>query len=255
MSFTLTTFAAASTATGAQLDQDLQLLGAVAPMPCVVSGTNALVLAQQTTGAASSVATTIAITAYQTGMQFCGIAAATNTAATNAQVNGIGVPLAIYKPSPSGPVLLVGGEFVAGCAFTLLYDATLNVGAGGFHLISSVLAIAGATITPALVQPTTGIQLGGTAAPILTVIKNASATLAFGALLPNQTADQSFGVTGLLASDRIAWNFPQPNSAGLVITGFVVSAQTLGVRFANVTAASTITPGTITVGATAFRIV
>lgn len=254
MSFTLTQYAAASTATGASLDQDFQLVGAVAPMPCVVAGTNALTLTQQTSGAAGSVATTIAITAYQTGMQFCGIAALTNTGATTAAVGAL-LALNVYKPSPSGPVVLSGGEFVVGCAFTLLYDATLNSNVGGFHLIASVLAIAGATITPALVQPTVGLQLGGSTSATLTAVKNASATLTFGAIVPNQTADQLFGVTGLLASDRIAWNFPQPNSAGLIITGFVVSAQTLGVRFANVTASSTITPGTVTIGATAFRAV
>lgn len=257
MSFTLTTFAAASTATGAQLDQNLQLLGAVAPMPCVFSGTNTLTLTQQTSGG-SGVATTIAITAYQTGMQFCGIAAATNTGATTATVGSIGT-LIVYKPSPTGPVVLAGGEIVIGCAITLLYDAALNSGAGGFHLIATASAIAGATITPALVRASTGVQVGATTNPTLTVILNSSATLAFASIVPNQTSEQLFSVAGVSLTDRIAWNFPQPVSAGLILTGYIVAANTvqatLGVRFANVTAASTITPGTITVGAAAFRLV
>lgn len=254
--FTLTQFTAVVTATGAQLDQNNRLLGAVAPMPCTIAGTNDLVFTQQTAGS-GSVATTIAVTAYQTGMQICGIAASSNSGATTARIGALSA-LNVYKPSPLGPVVLAGGEIVAGCAITLLYDAALNGSAGGWHLIATASAITGATIVPGLVRPSIGIQMGDSTNPTLTMIKNGSATLAFTALVPNATAEQLFSIAGVSLSDRIAWNFPQPVSAGLILSGYVVAANsvqaTLGVRMANVTAASTITPGTVTVGATAFRI-
>lgn len=255
MPFTLTQFTAATQGTGAQLDQNNKLLGSVAPMPCTVSGTNALTLTQQTSGS-GAIATTIAITAYQTGMQFCGIASATNTGATTATVGAIGA-LSVYKPSPTGPVVLAGGEIVIGCAFTLQYDAALDGGNGGFHLISS-LAVNGATIAPALVRASTGVQVGATTAPTLTGLLTRTTTVVFTALVPNSTQEQTFTIASVLSSDFLAWAFPQPVSTGLELSGYFVAGNgtiaTLGVRLANVTTASTITQGTITVGVGAMRL-
>lgn len=257
MPFTLTQYTAAATATGASLDNNLKLLGAVAPMPCTIAGTNDLTFTQQTSGS-GSITTTIAVTAYQTGMQICGIAASTNAAATTARIGAL-TQLPVYKPSPGGPVALAGGEIVAACAITLLYDGALNSGNGGWHLIATMTAITGATIVPALMRASTGIQIGSSAQPTLTALLNAGATLAFTSIVPNQTQEQTFVFTGASLTDRIAWNFPQPVSAGLILSGYVIAAAsvaaTLGVRMANVTAASTITPGTVTVGALAMRVV
>lgn len=254
MPFTLTQLTSATQATGAQYDQNNKLLGAVAPMPCGIAGTNALVLTQQTAGS-GAIATTIAITAYQTGMQFCGTAAQTNTGATTARVGGLSL-LPVYKPAAGGPVVLAGGEIEINCAITLLYDATLDSGNGGFHLISS-LAIAGSTITPALVRASAGIQLGATTSPTLTRLISDLRALAFTALVPNAAQEQTFTVAGVLSTDHIAWAFPQPVSLGLVLSGYFIAGNgtmaTLGAKMANVTAASTITPGTVSVGMLALR--
>lgn len=225
-------------------------------MPVTLAGTNTITGTQQTSGS-GSLATTIAITAYQNGMQFCGIAVQTNTGATTFQVGALAA-LNVYKPSASGPVALAGGEIVQNCALTLYYDSTLNAGAGGFHLISALTAVLGMTILPAFVRASVGIQIGASTQPTLTALNNGSATLAFTSIVPGDTQEKLFSMTGVSLSDRIAWNFPQPVSSGLVLTGYVVAANTvqatLGVRMANVTAGSTIIPGTITVGAVALRL-
>lgn len=257
MPFTLTQFTAATAATGLQLDNNIKLLGSVAPMPCTMSGTDTITMTPQTAGS-GTVSTSVAITAYANYMLFCGVAAATNTGATTARYGALAF-LPVYKASPAGPVALAGGEIVIGGAFTLQYDSALNSGAGGFHLYSTS-AIAGATITPQLVRAATGIQLGVTTNPTLTTMLNGGGTLAFTSLVPNSAQEQTFTMAGVSLTDRIVWNFPQPNSIGLsAFAGYVIAAgtlhATLGVRVANVSAASTITPGTVTIGAMALRAV
>lgn len=256
MPFTLTQFAAVSEATGLQLDQNLQLLGSAAPMACSVAGTNDITLTQQTSGSGSLV-TTIAITAYVNGMQFCGIAASTNTGPMTGRVGALS-QLPVYKPSPTGPVVLSGGEIVASCAFTLVVDGALNGGNGGCHLVSS-LAVNGSTITPALVRASTGLQVGATTGPTLTNIVNATGLATFTALVPNATQEKTFTFSGVNATDKFLWAFPQPVSTGLVMSGYCIAGNgtlaTMGVLLANVTAASTITQGATTIGVAAMRFV
>lgn len=64
---------------------------------------------------------------------------ATNTASSTANDSGKGA-LTIFKDTGTGPVLLGGGEIVAGNFCGLLMDPTLNSGAGGFHLINPAAA-------------------------------------------------------------------------------------------------------------------
>jgi hypothetical protein len=128
---TWTTFATLTNPTTPELDANLAVLSALAPIPVTVSGTNALTL--------TSIAGASAISSYQNYMTFIGIAANTNSGGVTASVVGIqsGAFLTVYKDSLSGPVALIGGEFVQNCAFTLSYDSTLNSNAGGFHLVNS----------------------------------------------------------------------------------------------------------------------
>lgn len=253
--FTLTQYTSATSATGASLDQNLKLLGAVAPMPCTASGTNAITLTQQTAGS-GAIATTIGITAYQSGMQFSTIAAQSNNGATTARVGAL-APLPVYKPSSAGPVALSGGEIIASCAITLLYDLNLNGGNGGFHLISSLPEINGGTIAPALVRASTGVQFGATTNPTVTNVRSASTAVVFTAIVPQIAQEQTFTMAGVLATDFLAWAFRQPVSLGLVQSGYFIAGNgtiaTMGVRMGNITAASTITPGTVSVGVAAFR--
>lgn len=118
-------FATASSATGADLDEDFAAIGACSIIPCVISGTNALVF---TPGA-----DTPSIPALANYMQFSGIATAANTAAVVASINGL-TALSVYKDTSGGPVLLSGGEITVANVVTLIYDSALNSGAGGFHL-------------------------------------------------------------------------------------------------------------------------
>lgn len=253
MTYTITQFANDLTPALPDLDQNFNAVFLLTPVPCSVAGTDALALTQNAPGQAAS----IAITAYANGLQICGVAAQTNDGPATAALGTLGA-LNIYKDSAAGPVALTGAEIVAACAFTLRYDSALNTGAGGWHLIANITS-AGNTITPALVRASVGLQVGATTSPTLTGIIKATATLAYTAIVPNSAQDQTFTVAGLLSGDGFAMAMPLPNSLGLTFTSYFAAGNTVTgtvtVRAANLTAASTITPGTITVGLKGLRTV
>ena len=122
-----TTFAALTTATGQQLDNNFSALGALTPIPCSVSGTNAITMV--------TALNTPSVPSYANYAVFSGVAAATNTGGTTVAVNSLSA-LTVYKDTVAGPVALSGGEIVAGNVLYLIYDSALNTGAGGFHLNS-----------------------------------------------------------------------------------------------------------------------
>jgi hypothetical protein len=271
MTYTITQFANDTSPALPDLDQNFNAFGVLVPIPCSVAGTNALTLTQNSVNEAAS----IALAAYQNNVQVCGIAAATSNGATTARVGAL-ASLPVYKDTVAGVAATTGGEIVIGTAFTLLYDSTLNSNAGGWHLITSIpnasdviAAIAGATIAPAVVSAGTvnatlmnasgGLQVGATTNPTLTALISAQATLAFTSIVPNSSQDQSFTVAGLLSTDAMAMRLPLPVSSGLSFTSYFAAGSTVTgtvtIRCANVTAASTITPGTVTVGVKGIRTV
>ena len=145
MAFVL--FANASTATGAQLDLNFGTLGAMALTPCGVTGTNNLSL--------TPLAAAPQVSTYVNYQAFAGIAAADNTGTVSAGVGGLN-SLPVYKDSPTGPVLLTGGEIQQGNLITLTYDSSLNP-SGGFHLQTGInsssgtfLPLTGGTLTNTL---------------------------------------------------------------------------------------------------------
>ena len=143
------TFAAQTTPTMPELDQNFAALGALTAIPCTVSGTNTITM--------TPAANTPTIAAYANYQPFSGVAAATNTGAATNAVGGL-TALAIYKDSASGPVALAGGEIVIGNALYLVYDSALNAGNGGFHLLGAVTK-ANTGAAPATVNSATGVTL------------------------------------------------------------------------------------------------
>ena len=139
---TWTTFANLTGPTLPELDANFNILSGLVPIPCIVSGTNTLVL--------TSAAGAGTIAAYGQNMVFNGIAAATNTGAATAQAI-IGSTtlsaLSIFKDAQNGPIALAGSEIVANCAFSLRYDSALNASAGGFHLQTGSGLLQGQTVT------------------------------------------------------------------------------------------------------------
>jgi hypothetical protein len=252
MTYTITQFANDTTPALPDLDQNFNAAFVLTPVPCTVSGTDALTLTQNSAGQAASGT----IATYENGLQLCGIATATNTTATTARLGALAV-LNVYKDSVAGPVALSGGEIVADCAFTLRYDAALNASAGGWHLITSTPTV-GNTISPALVRASVGVQVASTTAPTLTGLLSATATLTYTSIVPNSSQDQSFTVANLLSTDGLAMSLPLPVSAGISFnTYFAAGNATIGtvtVRAGNITAASTITPGAITVSMKGIRL-
>lgn len=251
MTYTIAQFANNPTPALPDLDQNFNAVFLLTPVPCSVAGTNSLTLTQNAVGQAASGV----ITAYANGLQVCGVFAQTNNGPVQAALGALAL-VNVYKDTILGPVALSGLECVQNCAFTMRYDSTLNANAGGWHLITDA-ASSGNTITPTLVRASVGLQLGATTSPILTGLLEATATLAYTAIVPNAAQDQTFTVAGLLATDGLAMALPLPNSIGLTFTSYFAAGNsvtgTVTVRAANLTAASTITPGTITVGLKGLR--
>lgn len=216
MAYSLTQFENNTTNELGALDNNFTTTQAALPIPCLVAGTNALTFTQSPAGQVP----TTPITAYSTNMQFSGIAAATNTGAVTATVGAIGA-LNVYKDGPSGPVALTGGEIVALCAFTLRYDAALNSGAGGFHLISTT-ANSGIPATPSSVQVNGGATL--------TALLSGTVALTFTATPGWSSQDQTFTLAGLPPAIPAVGDFVQvvPPSLGAAGVGYSGMVQTVG---------------------------
>lgn len=223
----ITLFAAATQATGQQLDDNLTLVSAQAPIPCSVSGTNALTLTVK-----SNVYT---VTAYGNNMQLSGVAASSNNAAMTARLGALPI-LNVYKDTGSGPVALVGGELIAGNAFTLFYDPTLNSGAGGFHLFS-IAGSTGTAINPATLQLGTG--------SVLTRYLTATASVSFTVFGANSAQEAAIAVPGVLVNDAIQVGPPSmAASVALSFFGYVPASGTVNLRGVNAAGATiSLTPG------------
>lgn len=200
------------TPTGEELDADLAALGALVPIPCAVAGTNIITLTPEAN---------TPIPAYAPYSQFSGIAAATNTTAVNAQVGSL-PSLAVYKDTLVGPVQLSGQEIVANTKLLLMYDPTLNSGAGGFHLISPAAANVRS--------------------------HNTVASIALAALLPQTGTITTVPLAGTSIGDVVDLGFPSLVSVGLSWLGYVPNAGTVVLSAFNATS-GTVTPnaGTYTI--------
>lgn len=183
--------------TSGWLDTNFNEAGLLGTIPSTVSGTNVLTLTPYT-------APTIGTPPFslQPQVRVSGIAQATNTGAATAAVGGTAA-LSIYKDTSGGPVALTGGEIVLGNLFTLTYDASLNGGAGGYHLGTAPASAAG---TVASVGTGTGLTGG----PITSNGTISLASIANSQLLSN--------ISGSSAA-------PVPNSLTGILDAIMSNAQ------------------------------
>ena len=239
MSYSITQFENNTTNQLAALDNNFTTFGGLVPIPCIIAGTNALALTQSAAGLVPSPP----IAGYTTDMLFTGIASGTNSQSVTASVGSLPA-LLVYKDTLSGPIQLVGGEIVLGCAITLWYDAALSGGGGGFHLVSSTAQ----TRAPANVQ---SIGIGNNFTSTLTNLLSGTASLTFTATPGWSSQDQSFTLAALAGAaaqnlpapgDFVMINPPSLAAAGVGYWGMVTglgslsstsSVATLNVRLVN----------------------
>lgn len=209
------------------------LLAGGANWLCTISGTNALAFS-------FTAAMPTSLAALSNGMCFYGIAVANNTTSVTATIAGGLGPLNVYTDSYSGPVLLTGGEIIAGTAIWLTYDSALNTGAGGFHLQTGAAALTGQTVRmDALRVGNAGAV--GTLAAILTSL----ATLTFTVVPANTTQDQNATLSSISQGNLVGVTPFSAPIAGLIYTAFAPALGTVTVRCANVTAASIVPTGSV----------
>lgn len=181
----------------ADLDANFAALGALTAIPCLVSGTNALTL--------TPAANTPTISGYFNYQPFTTIAVATNTGAVTA-VGGSLAVLSVFKNAISGPAVLSGGEIVIGNLITLLYDAGLNSGAGGFHLTQGVSAPYPLTGRPTVNSATgvtlTAAQLTGSGAGLSVISRTGAASGDF-----NDTTDTATAILAALPGAIVGSTF------------------------------------------------
>lgn len=227
MTASITLFAAVTSATGQQLDDDLTLTSNQAPIPCIVSGTNAITLTQK-----SNVYTAAA---YTNNMQLSGIAVGTNGGNVTARLGSLAI-LKVYKDTATGPALLTGAEIVSGNAFTLMYDASLDTGNGGFHLFTN-------TAITHTAQFFDSLTIGN--GQVLNRYLTATASVSFSIFGANSAQESQIALSGVQVNDAILVG-PPALTANQAVTfmGYVPAAGTVALRGVNAAAATvSVAPG------------
>jgi hypothetical protein len=203
-------------ATGQQLDDNIALVSAQAPIPCTASGSNTIVLVQD--------ANTVPIIAYTNNMQVSFVAAGSNTSVVTIQVGSLPA-LTAYKSNPAlGPVALTGSpsELIVNCAVTAMYDPALGSGAGGFHVFTST-AMQGNAVN------FSQVQIGASTAASITKVLSGTASLSFSIALANSSEDQTFSVTGIPSVLPNVGDFVQVVPPSLAVAGVGFNAMVLSV--------------------------
>lgn len=234
-------FASLSTIDSLYWDQNYSALAQLAPVACTVSGTNTIAMITLSGGPA--------VTAYANYSIYSGIAAQTNTGTVVASVGALAA-LNVYKDSPLGPVALVANDIIANNTIYLVYDSSLNAGAGGFHLLNPAMVNAtGGTISGNLlvqgVANLTKMEINSGAS--ITRMLSTTASLSFSSIVGPGTSDTSVTLTGVSIGDIVVVAPPGSIVSNLVLTGFVPLANIVTLR------ASVLT-GTVTPAAGSYRL-
>jgi hypothetical protein len=179
-----TTFGTLTAATGGELDGNFQAVGVLTTIPCTLTGTNALVLAQEVN--------TPTISSYNPLLRLSAIIQNNNTGAVTAALGSLPV-LPVYKDTSSGPTALSGSELQAKNQVVLVYDSALNSGGGGFHMSAPSTGSAG-TVTS--ITAGTGLS-GGTITASGTIALAAVSTLT---LLANSTGGSAVPTANTLTA-------------------------------------------------------
>jgi hypothetical protein len=237
-------FANVTTLVTSQLDANYNALGALTPVPCSVSGTNAITL--------TPLANTPTVAAYSNYMQFTGIAAATNTTTITIGVSGLAA-LPGYKDTQAGPVALVANDIVQLCQFTAIYDSALNSGGGGFHVITepSRFPSAGGTISGLMLftGPVVNGAFGNTS---LSNVVSASASIGWPNIPVATSTVSTIPVTGCSVGDCVLLGTPASVPVGIAFFGWVSTVGVVTIQASNMSGAS-LTPVAGTYRATAQR--
>lgn len=265
MAASITLFANNTSPTGPELDGNFTAFAVFGNIPCAVSGTNAIAMVQN--------ANTPVLTQLVAYQRFSGVFANNNSGALTVQAAAF-TALPGYKDSGTGPIAFIGGECIAGNAFTAEYDPALNSGNGGYHVSTStqltgstivgnltlsngqlaVLGVGGtvgASLTSTLLTGNSltvsaanllgsNLQVGtlGSTLATLTRLISGLATVTFTVTPANTVQDQQFAIPGVQIRDVISLGLGTTTPTGAGFMGFCGTVGTVNIRLLNPTASS-----------------
>ena len=252
----ITLFSNLTAPTGPELDNTFLAYAVFCNIPCTLSGTNAITLAQNTN--------TPTLTQLTNYIQFSGVIANTNSGAVTLTHPSFGT-LSVYKDSAAGPAPLTGNELVQGNAASFRYDSALNSNAGGYHVSSNtgftggtissntifsgaVVSVIGGSVGASLTSVLlTGNSLTISAADLqigsgatMARLLSGTTTLTYSVTSASGVQDQSFALAGAQINDSVSLGLGTVPS-GVGFTGFIGTIGTVTCRMLN--------PSTVTIGA------
>ena len=178
-------------------------------VPTTAAGTNAITLSINANGPA--------ISAYNNFQQFSFVAANNSTGAVTVQV-GVLAALNLYKP---GNIAAGSGDITSGVFYVIAFNQALNVGAGGFVIVSA---------TPASLSLPVTVANGGTGLTSLTTF--APLCGGTGVIANVQQATTGFSTVGAVLTSQGAgalptWVAAAASGGSLVSIQSFNSSQTL----------------------------
>ena len=150
----------------------------------------------------------------------------------------------------------ITGTDRSGADLTLASGRGTGAGAASALIFSTPAALSTGTTAQSLTErariTSAGLTIGSSGGSAISRVITATATLDFGSIAAQSSADLTITVTGAAAGEAVMMGLPATASAGVVFNAIVTSANTVTIRATNTTAAP-IDPASATYRATVIQ--
>jgi hypothetical protein len=150
----------------------------------------------------------------------------------------------------------ITGTDRSGADLTLASGRGTGAGAASALIFSTPSALSTGTTAQSLTErariTSAGLTIGSSGGSAISRVITATATLDFGSIAAQSSADLTITVTGAAAGEAVMMGLPATASAGVVFNAIVTSANTVTIRATN-TPAAPIDPASATYRATVIQ--